>query len=608
MKLPPPPREPEDRDSPQPASPGQESWQPAIGGPDLSSYSEEAEIAPPSFWKRVATGRAWKVIAAAVVLVVILVLVFPPVYREAKARRALAILAAAEEEMKHGGMAAAREKFQTGFSMAPGDPRVIRILTRYNATAGDPASLRTMTNWLEAGSATPVECLALAGVAINRKNSALAKKALDALPENLPPELDAIRFLTTANLLANEDRLSEAAGVLRTASLPEPQMRRIRLVLGTLLLRASPETVEEGRRVLENLGEGDDDEGLSALRQLAAFQLSTGRQQGNERLLSHPLHTYSDLLLCTQILLGQPDADREKIIGGLIADAPSLDIKDRVALARWLLTLQSPDLVPGLFSREELTSSEAALLTVADALAAQGRWKEIREFLVAEKRPPLDEAIRQLFLARISQQLGDEDAAETHWKAIRQEMDLSSTETIRLVAGYALQSGQTERAHRTFQFLAERKDATPEDFVNLIRSAPRNAPAAQTLALFDAFQAAYPNISEMRSDRAYLSLLAGRDIEACSATAKELSEKNPEYLSYLSVLALAELRRGRPADADRLYDGRSISWNEAHSNFKVVRIAVLEANGRSAEAEALRSTLNPAALRPEESDLIKIRR
>jgi len=554
------------------------------------------------------TSRALRVLVILAILAGFLGFAVPRLYREAKARRALALLATAEDALKQGDAPAAREKFQTAFAMAPGDQRVIRILTRCNAAAGDPDSIRTVTGWLDDGSATPLECLALAGAAINKKNPALAGRALDALPGNLPPDLDVIRILARANLLASEDRLTEAAGLLRNSSLPAEQMRRIRLVLGTLLLRTSPETVEEGCRVLGNLGESDSSEGLAALRQLAAFQLSANRPpmwHGNERLLSHPLHTYSDLLLSTQIRIGQPDANREKLIGDLVADAPRLDLKDRVALGHWLMALQSPDRVQSLFSPKELSSSETALLTVADALAAQGKWTEIRKLLVAEQRPPLDEAIRQLFLARVSQQLGNSEDVESHWKTLHQELNISSTETIRQVAGYALQSGQTDRAHRTLQLLVERKDATPEDFANLIRSAPRNAPAAQALALLDEFHAAYPGIPEVRSDRAYLSLLAGRDIEACLATAKELSARNPEYLSYLSVLALAELRRGHPAEADRVYDGRRIDWNSAHSNFKLVRIAVLEANGRPAEAGALRASLNLTTLRPEELELIK---
>lgn len=577
-----------------------------VHGEELPSYFEEPE--PEPRWKRALASRTFRISVILAVLAGILVSFGPALYREIKARRALAIFAGAEEAIQRGDAMEAQEKIKVAFSLAPGDPRVIRILTRYKAVTGEQKAFETLIGWLENGSATPKECLALAGIAIKKQDASAARKALDSLPANLPPDLDLERILAHSNLLANEGRFAEAAQKLREANLPADQMRRIQLVLGTLLLTTSPETEEEGRNILRDLGKSDTAEGLAALRQLASHHLSTkpgGVWDEGNRLLGHPQHTFADVLLCNQIEIAQSGADRERVLGDLISSSRKLDIKDRVVLAQWLLAMQAPSRVEGIFSREDLASSEPAFLSVADALAAQGRWEDIRTLLNFPQRPQLDEALRQLFLSKVARQLGEEEAGDVHWQAVFRELTFSPIQTIRQVVAYALSIGRKDSARRALELLVDRKEAQPGDFTALIQIIPPTASAEETLAVLSKFQAAYPKIPEVQSDSAYLSLLTGRDLDASYATAKELAALHPDYLSYLSVLALAELRRGRPADADRLYEGRQIDWSNACTHFKVVRIAVLEANGRPAEAETLRATLDPAQLRPEEQELVK---
>jgi hypothetical protein len=574
------------------------------GVEELPSYFEEPE--PEPRWKRILSSRNFWIVVVLVVLGGSGIALAPGLYREIKARRALAILAAAEEAMRLGDLDLAREKMRVGFSMASGDPRVLRILTRFRAEAGDPDSYAVLCGWVADGSATVTERLALAGIAIKRNDLALASRVLDSLPTQLPPALDAGRILARANLLANGGQLAEAARILREASLPADQARRIRLVLGTLLLSTSPENKAEGWQILESLGNSDTGEGLAALRQMAAHQLSTKRSDWSpDRLVHHPLHTYSDVLLGAQVRIGESGGMREKIVQELIAGAPELDMNDRCSLARWLLATRFPERVQGIFSAADLASSEPAFLVVADALAAQGQWEELRSFLDTAQRPQLDEAVRQLLLARVAGQLGDINAADACWQAVRQNLPFSNLETIRQIAAYAMKAGHTEIAKQAIELLVERRLATPADFAGLVRMIPPNAPATEALVVMDKFLAAYPQIPEVRSDQAYFSLLAGRNIEACRATADELFRQKPEYLAFLSVLALAELRLGHPAEAARLYNGREIAWKDAPSHFKVIRIAVLSANGLSAEADALRLTLDPLTLRPEEKELIQ---
>ena len=600
-----------DRPEPQtgePVSPrGTEAANPRADAPgELPSYFEEPE--PVSWWKQIHLKKYFWASAGALAVIAVVILLAPGAYRGLKARRALAILAGAEEAMARGDEALAREKFHVGFSMAPGDPRVNRILTRLNAASGDPASIDVLVGWLKDGAATPEECLALSAAANRKGDFVLAARALDALPKKLSPDLEAARVLARGSMLAKSGHVAESVQLLSSASLPEKQARRVRLALGTLLLVVPESDVGQGRSILQALGESGSEEGLEALRRLARFQLSSNGTFGWDnasRLLKHPLRMYQDRLLYARIQLGSAGADREKVIGELINESKNRDLADRRLLAQWLMAINELAQVESLFSADELAGSEPVFLAFADALAAQGRWSEIRSRLESPKRPPMDEALRQLFLALVAGRMGEPDS--DHWKAVSRELPFSPDQAVRQVAGQSLKTGQVPLAKQALELLVERKKATQAEFIALVKLLPPDAPAEQALAVLSRFKSAYPELPELKGDCAYLSLLAGQDVIENYSIAQDLAEKHPAYLSYVTTLALAELRLGHAANAARLYEGRQIDWGAANPHFKVVRIAVLEANGDSAEADVLRATLDPKQLRPEEVELIKRR-
>ena len=64
------------------------------------------------------------------------------------------------------------------------------------------------------------------------------------------------------------------------------------------------------------------------------------------------------------------------------------------------------------------------------------------------------------------------------------------------------------------------------------------------------------------------------------------------------------LKSGTAAEADALYDGKTISWLSAPAAWKTVRAAVLYGIGKKKEADELARTINKSQLRPEERALL----
>jgi hypothetical protein len=101
-----------------------------------------------------------------------------------------------------------------------------------------------------------------------------------------------------------------------------------------------------------------------------------------------------------------------------------------------------------------------------------------------------------------------------------------------------------------------------------------------------------------------LQLLTNRNLFDASGVARDIYARNPHSLASLSVAALALLKMGDVAQADQLYEGKSIIWSSAPAPWIAVRTAVLQAAGKTDEARQLAATVNKNKLRPEEQDLL----
>lgn len=594
-------------ETPSEKQPSENKVLPSSGG-QLPSYEDDHE--PPRGWRRHLLNWKLAVALAAVIAVAALFIWGPSIYREAKVQRALHILEDGERHFREGDMTAAGESFRKAFSLAPGDERIVRIITRYNAEQGDPGSVQEIQKRFDNGSASTEEILVLATCSLRQRNLTQAGTAIQALPGKLPPPQEIRRQTLHAQFLAMDNRHKEAIAALRSATkdFPGENGNLLRLFLGELLLTL-PENRVEGASLLSELGNDPGEEGRQALNLLARYNFSAGNAAEipndlADRLRAHPKKTYIDDLLAAELDMAKPDANRPAIIEGLVKKARDGKKEEWLALARWMIRKGAFSQVTELVTPEKVREHNDALFVCLDALAGQGLWKEIRTMLSGDNAPDMDNAIRHLFLARVATELGDPDEASRERYEVRRYLRLSPPQTMRYVALYSEKTGQIEEARHAYRLLADRSETAAEGYLGLLRCQPANASAAQTLELYDRLLTSKPDMPEASGDRAYLALLLGQDVDASAATAKDLHNKHPQMLSFLSIAALASLRLNDPFAAAELYNGRQIDWKTSPDIWKVVRVAVLRANGDSLQADELEDTIRKQNLRPEELDLL----
>jgi len=582
---------------------------PAKGMPEpLPDYEVDSDKLSPATWlgSLIADPR-FHVIAALAVMLVLALLAAPPLYRKAKAWRAMSLVEKSLAARNEGDQAKAVALMRQAIYLAPGDEEVLRAVQLLNAGQGDPASFAALRDRMEKSEATPEELLVLAELAIRMGDPAIAATAISLLPpeDSVRKAAAGIRILDLRG--DREKAISEARQA--AAKHHGGEGDSLRLLLAELLMKSNPSDIEASA-ILDALAKQPSQEGLTALRFLATQYLATPDAGGPfvletaDRLSNHPRREFSDQLLSVDLRLRAEPSRSSKLLEQVAKPGPAATRLEVLSAARWLNTHKAYTLTLALIGRDRALSDNDFFLVFLDATAGLDRWKEVQTLLQKEKIPGLSESIRLLFLSRSSEKLGDLQAAEEAWRELQRILTFEKPEDVAYVAAYSERTAALSQAVRAYWVMTEKKETALQGFLGVIRCQPKGTPATELLSVYEALLGAFPNLAEARCDKAYLQLLTGSRVSEAASTADELARNNPSSLATLSVAALADLKLGNPIQADARYSGKEIAWRNAPEPWKAVRLAVLRAVGKQAEADELSAIIRKDQLRPEELALI----
>ena len=321
-------------------------------------------------------------------------------------------------------------------------------------------------------------------------------------------------------------------------------------------------------------------------------------------LQSLPGRTLFDFLTAADLEIRQDPMNKQIIVKRLKANYRLASRVDSLEFARWLNSRGFHKDVVELAGSERPLRDTDWLLIVLDAETSLGNWKEVGTMLASPAGAGIPDAVRHLFLARVAMMNGDDNAAEDEWRNVGGALHLEKPETLAYVARYEEQLGAYDRAARTYREIADRERTRIPGLIGLIRCQPRDTPAARMIPLYEELLSVAPAMADARGDLDYLKLLVGEDVAETSMNAQSLLLEQPDNLSRISVAALGKLRTGDSKGALALYTGKIIDWTIAADQWRVIRLAVLKANGEEETVDAQFSLLNTAVLRPEERALL----
>jgi hypothetical protein len=546
-----------------------------------------------------------RVVALLLILGIITWIVSPPLYRKAKVWRALSLMDQCQRVADQGNVPQAISLMRRAIIMAPNNQEVFRRVRLFNAGMGDAAALHALQNGMIEKTAEPDELLVLAEQAILSDNRAVAQEAVGKIQD----QPSARKIIVEMKLRAKEGNPQAAVDLARASlsQFPVEEAEKILIATAELILKSDVKTSQE---ILIPLANKNNTNGIGALRLLASQQMQLPGKgaltplQISDAILAHPLHSFADKLMAADLKILADPAGKATVIDWLRQGADQSNNEEKIAFARWLNRRQSYQQAIDFIGKERATSDPAWLLIYLDAHAGLDRWGDVFTMLDAETVIGLSDSIRLLFLARAAQKSGEVERSEEIWREMQRGLLYEKPEVVSFVAAYAMRIGEQEQALRAYTTLSRRKDTALEGFLGIIRCWPQNRSVVELIPVYEEFLGSFPGIEEARSDYTYLQLLTNRNLFDASGVARDIYARNPHSLASLSVAALALLKMGDVAQADQLYEGKSIIWSSAPAPWIAVRTAVLQAAGKTDEARRLAATVNKNKLRPEEQDLL----
>jgi len=593
----------------------EEESQPPLSSSDLAApiprelpnyeVDQHANHSTRHFIRNLAGDIRARIVLALLISGLLLWVIIPPAYHSLKVWRAMKFLAQSEVAANEGNIQKSISLMRQAILMVPSEEAIFRKVRLFNASFGDPTALNSIQALMLEKQASPQELLTLAEQALKSEKPVIAKAALDQLEgdHSVRKIIVQMRFLEKGGNL--KEALDLASKELTTL-MPED---RDNLLLATaeMTLKSDPRA---SREILLQLVDKNSATGISALRLLGAQSLaprgaeSLKTDQVADKLLAHALHTPDDALLALDLRILENPSAQPALLAQTMAERSSGSPDEALAFARWLNRRIHYKESVDFIGRERATSNPDWLLLYLDALAGLERWNDIFTMLDADTIIGLSDSIRLLFLARAAEKSGERERADESWREMQLGLAYEKPEVVSFIAAYALRIGEREQAIKAYTALSHRKETALEGFLGLIRCWPPNTPAAELLPLYQEFTDSFPTLAEARSDQTYLKLLTNEKPATTAAIAKEFYDNAPQSLAALSIAALGMLKTGTAAEADALYNGKTISWLSAPAAWKTVRAAVLYGIGKKKEADELARTINKSQLRPEERALL----
>jgi tetratricopeptide (TPR) repeat protein len=386
----------------------------------------------------------------------------------------------------------------------------------------------------------------------------------------------------------------------------DPANKESHLLLATLLA-GSPEPAarDEGLSKLLLLSTDRTAVGLEALTTLAK-RGDLPKEKIRELiplLQQHPLATEGHRLLAVDAEIALQPERREALIESAIAARKGADALVLRDLGIWLNAHKEFTRTLEVIPANVAIGRKDLFLVHVDALAARGRWVDLRKILESGE-VPLDAAIKELYLARCATELHDPGLADIHWKRA-QFAALRSPEQLVAIATYAEKVGNSDQAEIAYRTLASSSATARPAYLALMRLLQKKQDTAALRDLLRDMVALWPKDMAVRNDYAYLNLLLKKEAAQSMNIALELMAQNPLSLPHRTTLALAYLRVNQPEAALRVYNGLEVQWEKSPGSSRAVYAAVLAANGDKEKARDQIASLRFDTLRPEERELIK---
>ncbi len=528
-----------------------------------------------------------------------------PAYRMVKNWRSGVFVRRAEASMGRGDLDAAKEESLLSLQLRPGRVDALRVLASVVEAKGSPEVLTLRMYIVDQAGATD-------GDRINLGETALKAN----VPELTSREL--------AVLLSRDNPAKETyilAGLL-AVSQQQPALAR-EWFHKALEIDASCTTAEINLARVELWmigGEASEDRGLARLRRLAlgkdnaAFDsLRELVQWGSEHVSRFPF---------------------DEKWGAMLEKHPHAGLQEKCLVAEWkcrTFPMREPEIAEGLVAaarrappeqqreagawlnhhrlyERTLTSfppgpdvPDSMVLVQLDALAALGKWDQIRDFLNGDVLKS-DPVLRSLYRARVARETGSRQLFEWGWRRALREAD-GNPSALQYLATYAERLGEAALAVDAYEALSLQPGFQQPSLLKLVPLYEKLGETRDLLNVMKRLLELHPDDTAVINDMAWLGLLVGDAGSSASERAEYVYSMDPKLPAFAATCALARLRLGKAAQAVKVLEAIPRSQLTA-PGWQAVYAAALAASGRRSEGATVAAQIRQELLKPEEKRLL----
>lgn len=549
------------------------------------------------------TRRKWILGALALAILIAAAIVARPAYRGLRGWRAERLASEAEAAISKESWLEASQKAQAAYQLAPLNPKTIRVVARLYTIAGQPNAVTFWENLRATGKATTEDRRELVRAGLRFGKTAVVRDEVFRLANAQPVEAANVR-LAAEFFLFTGDRTNAIIYARALAKLEENPASEL-ILAQSLVASGNPAEQSQARGILTRLAGLTNETGLEAQVTLARAGLVSDEAMPQliDGLLKHPQRKLPHRLLAEELRLRLRPQDRASSVDAFVKEYAAGALSNRVEVARWLNRQKEFARTIDLLPPTDAVTDRDAFLARLDALAALGKWRELKSELSGEATP-VEAVLKELFLARAARELKQLPEADAHWRRVQLELS-SQPEAMLYVADYAEKIGEIEEARKAYDRLAALPEYADRAFAGMIRLAEQTGGTRTLREIMRDLSARHPDDPAPANDYAYLNLLLNERLESSKETAQKLYDANPNVLAYRITLALAHLRLNEPAKARTILDGLNVDWTQVRPGWQAVHSAARAAAGEASLARALARQIPLAGLKPEERMLIQ---
>ena len=507
----------------------------------------------------------------------------------------------AEKAMDSGDWASAQNKVIAAYQLEPGLAPALRAAARLNAAAGLPEAIVFYRKLIASKGAVNEDYVNYADVLLRFGSYQLFQDIIGEASKRLPKDVRIQLLLSRYALVAGDGTAASRYLKEVLASLSLSQNQRAE---AALLMISLPDAGDRraGAESLCRIAMGDP---KSARKLLAAVLGEKGtpddvRERAAAMLKNLPGNSFEGRTESALSMIQVHPDRRKEILNDLTRDAKTPDERREVAslLVRLGENERALDFAPLIEAR----SRRDLFLIWLDAKSGLGQWDDVLNILRSGETP-LEPALRDLYIARCYEALGQEGQAGAFFeRAARTPTE--DRELLFYLAGYFSQRDRIPMAVIVLDRLSRDAIASRsafESLVNIYRSRGNTTKLAETL---EAMAKRWPKDAAVLNDRNYLRLLQDRDIAQTLERCRVLASENPDLFPLKMTYALALLRANHAAEGLKVFQNSPVQLSQLLPQQKAIFAALLAANGKADAAASIVSTLNPEALLPAERKLL----